>query len=186
MREEWRTPTPRTRFEKSGKYKRKITMSSLESADTGQEVSEKSGSELVITGDVYDSRRTPGIPACLRNHGFSVANPQPLDEALVGTVCEWLADAPKILSPDDGRYSYYLKHVAEDAIGTYVPNGVLIAAAIRSGFIVRQDQEPDPYWNGGLPRCYGPNPNAMIAISVRWVNKQIAGLKAKGMWRGGC
>jgi hypothetical protein len=111
----------------------------------------------------YDSRLTPGIPLTLGQHGFAVpATVQPFDQESVERVRDWLSTAPKIRAP--GWYSYGLKHVAEDAFGTYVANGDFIAAAIREGFIVRQERE---------------SPNAMIGVSAVWVKQQIARAKAE-------
>lgn len=49
-------------------------------------------------------------------------------------VCEWLARKEKIKSKNPHHTSYGLKHIAEQQIGTYVTNGVFIAAAIHCGF----------------------------------------------------
>jgi hypothetical protein len=115
----------------------------------------------LLTGDEYDSRRSPGIPPNLSKYGFDLADPVPLDQESIARVRDFLSSVPKILSPN-GWYSYGLKHVVERAIGQYVANGDCIAACILSGFIVKQD--PDTL----------PPLNAMIGISRRWVKMQIA------------
>jgi hypothetical protein len=125
----------------------------------------------LVIGDEYDSRLTPGIPATLSKYGFDYADPRPFDQESVARVCEFLASAPKILTPN-GWYSYGLKHVVEEAIGQYVANGDCIAACILSGFAVKQDS-----------RARG-SVNAMIGISRRWVKKQIAESKTRELIRG--
>jgi hypothetical protein len=122
-------------------------------------------------GDEYDSRRTPGIPATLSKYGFDYADPRPFDQKSVARVCEFLANAPKVLTPN-GWYSYGLKHVVEEAIGQYVANGDCIAACILSGFVVKQDSRTQA------------SVNATIGISKRWVKKQIAVSKRRELARG--
>ncbi len=70
----------------------------------------------------------------------------------VARVRDWLLAnvAPrKTVNPNVGSYS--LKHLVERAMGTYIENGVLIAAAIGAGYGYRRE----PGWS----------PNATLAMS---------------------
>ena len=59
---------------------------------------------------------------------------------LAGRRCTW-------------QYSYGLKHVAEAAMGVYVSNGTLIAAAILGGFPIRRFRErSNPNCDIKMPR----------------------------------
>lgn len=69
----------------------------------------------------------------------------------------WLAEAtPPVKVPKVS--SYHLKHVCERAIDHYVPNGLLIAAALAIGLPRRAD------WR--------TVPNVALAISRRWLKQQ--------------
>jgi hypothetical protein len=70
---------------------------------------------------------------------------------LVARVAALLTTAERIRTPTVSSYS--LKHTIERALGVYVSNGALIAAAIMVGL------------NLGRPR----GPNADVGVSRRWV-----------------
>jgi hypothetical protein len=68
-----------------------------------------------------------------------------LRDALPSVACVyyWLkTDIGMIRTPSWG--SYGLKHVAENAIGQYVTNGELIAAALIAGYPMRAQRGPNP------------------------------------------
>jgi hypothetical protein len=69
--------------------------------------------------------------------------------AICTKVCEWLASIKRSKTINRERNSYGLKHMAEQEIGEYVSNGVLIAAAIHSGFAYRLDGD-SPYMMFGM------------------------------------
>lgn len=75
-------------------------------------------------------------------------------EAAVLEIAAWLWEniAP-IKTPTFGSYS--MKHVVERAIGTYVTNGELIAAALVAGYPVK----------------YVPGPNPLLGMSTRDVRR---------------
>ena len=79
--------------------------------------------------------------------------------ALCAAVCVWLStlDRRKTINPYHTSYGY--KHMAEMAIEEYVPNGVLIAAAIHCGFRYRIcKRSPNVKFNiseRSLKRYYG-------------------------------
>lgn len=61
--------------------------------------------------------------------------------ALVAEVCAWLAvhiEPCPTFNPRAGSYS--VKHIAEKALGSYVPNGALIAAALILGYDYKWDR----------------------------------------------
>ena len=86
-------------------------------------------------------------------------------EDQVARVMAWLADAPRTRRPQVG--SYLLKHIYEEThllpgctcSYEYLPNGVLIAAALLSGIAVKVEA-----------------PNALLAIEQRWVRKVGGGI----------
>lgn len=76
-------------------------------------------------------------------------------ELLVQQVRGWLRrEVPPV--PLRGRRpasSYWVKHIAERSLGTYVPNGVLIAAALLEGYVVSPSGDPqDPNMYFGMDR----------------------------------
>ena len=63
-------------------------------------------------------------------------------------VCAWLHGMTALKHCNRHTTSYVLKHAAEDAIHSYVPNGVFIAAALHCGFtITRIAHSPNCYCN---------------------------------------
>ena len=63
-------------------------------------------------------------------------------------VCAWLHGMTALKHCNRHTTSYVLKHAAEDAIDSYVPNGVFIAAALHCGFtITRIAHSPNCYCN---------------------------------------
>lgn len=77
------------------------------------------------------------------------------DVATFDKVVAWLSAHPeaRIKTINRGRSSYGWKHVAERAIGTYVSNGIFIAAAVHLGY---------PYH-----RTFG-NPNVSFPLSEKF------------------
>jgi len=69
------------------------------------------------------------------------------EEGLFTQVCAWLAPIGKRVTVNPRAGSYGLKHLAEAILGTYVPNGVLIAAAVACGFRYHQ-------WPGSPNACF--------------------------------
>lgn len=58
----------------------------------------------------------------------------------------WAKGLNKIQSINPNRSSYGLKHLAEDATGDYISNGVMIAAMIHCGFNVRAEEGCPNVW----------------------------------------
>jgi len=77
-------------------------------------------------------------------------------QGVIGACMELLVNAPKVRRREVG--SYYLKHVLEERLGVYVPNGACIAACLLLAFKVR----PFP-------------PNVEVNISPRWVRDLAEG-----------
>lgn len=80
-------------------------------------------------------------------------------EVQVQAVCRWLRrEVPQAPVRQPARMrrqvnSYWVKHIAERALGTYVPNGVLIAAALSEGYPVSPSDDPlDPNMYFGMDR----------------------------------
>lgn len=64
-------------------------------------------------------------------------------EAAVVEIATWLREnVTPIKTPTVG--SYHMKHVAEEAMGEYVSNGELIAAALIAGYAVKYTDGPNP------------------------------------------
>ena len=61
-------------------------------------------------------------------------------------VCAWLQGMTSLGHRNRRTTRYGLKHPAEDAIESYVPNGVFIAAALHCGFTITRIP--------GSPNCY--------------------------------
>jgi hypothetical protein len=53
-------------------------------------------------------------------------------------VCEWLRNMPALQNVNLRRTSYGLKHLAERSLGSYVANGIFIAAALHCGYPYRR------------------------------------------------
>jgi hypothetical protein len=68
--------------------------------------------------------------------------------------CRWLERAPRVRL--GGWSSYAVKHLAEAALGRYVPNGMLIAAALALG----------------LPCRFGESQNACVGLSASWLTRR--------------
>lgn len=84
-------------------------------------------------------------------------------EAAVLNVAAWLtANVAPIKTPTVN--SYRMKHVVEKAIGEYVTNGELIAAALVSGYTCN----------------YTDGPNPLLGMSERDVNRIAAASQAAG------
>lgn len=68
--------------------------------------------------------------------GFGSLPPAPGDEFLqqVTTARKWLTENPGQLRIVERRGSYAIKHLIEQARGTYITNGAAIAAAVLEGF----------------------------------------------------
>ena len=62
---------------------------------------------------------------------------------------EWLVKFAKRKNrrPGECVNSYYLKHVIEEAVDKYVPNGAAIQAALNLGFRYRADDGPNAYFH---------------------------------------
>jgi len=53
-------------------------------------------------------------------------------------VCEWLRNEGIAKIPRHSIGSYQLKHLAEQAVGEYVSNGLMIVAAIHEGLAIKR------------------------------------------------
>jgi len=70
--------------------------------------------------------------ANIQDHEYLMSHLEEFERA-----CEWLKTIDKIKSFNRSNTSYGLKHIAERAMGNYISNDALIAAAIYSGFHIK-------------------------------------------------
>jgi hypothetical protein len=68
-------------------------------------------------------------------------------------VCQWVrSELHHIRTINNGRSSYTLKHICENAIGEYVSNGLLIAAMLACGFAWASNGTPNLFFSVSSPR----------------------------------
>lgn len=85
------------------------------------------------------------IPIAERANAFEADRKELLNRVEVfGLLTDWLMQFEKRKTINTSINSYSLKHQAEKAIGQYVSNGVLIAAAICAGFDFKRSSSTSP------------------------------------------
>ena len=95
----------------------------------------------------------------------------------VALAVEWLSDVEQQKKINPKARSYGLKHTAETLLGTYLGNGVFMAAAIIAGFKLRVDRS-------GLNACFNMSQKSINRksrdIIERYRNIQFPAESPKG------